>query len=191
MGIKVVTDAATEPVDATFAKLWTKIDGADDDDIIDLLITGARKAAESFCERYFVPRTIALHLDAFPTAEIELPRPPIIAIDHVKYYDGDGVLTTISSANYTFEQSHGDPPVRAWLLPASEYEWPSTQDVANAVEIQYQCGFSTCPWDVKEYICAHIASTYSQRESIARSDRVQKVVPFWIGKLDPYRIVGV
>ena len=191
MGFKIIADAASEPVTTSFAKLWTRIDGTTDDDIMDMLISGARKAAESYCERYFVSRTVELNLDAFPDGEIELPRPPVTSITHVKYIDSDGTLQTISSANYTFEQAHGDPTVRAWLLPAVDYEWPDTQDVANAVQVRYVCGYSSCPEDVKEYILAHVASSYGQRESIARSDRVQKVVPFWVGKLDPYRILGV
>lgn len=190
MGLKLITDAASEPITAAFAKLWTRIETDADDTIVDLLISGARRAAEQYCDRYFVARTAAVFLDAFPSHEIELPMPPIIAIDHVKYTDEDGAIQTISSANYTFEQAHGDPPQRAWLLPAYSYDWPTTLDAANVVEVQYQCGHATCPEPVKEYILAAVAATYGQRELIARSDRVQQIVPFLAAKLDPYRIGG-
>ena len=188
MGIQIVTDATSEPVTSTLAKLWTKIESDADDEIVSRLIKGARRAAEQYCGRYFAPRTVALYLDAFPTAEILLPHPPVIQVDSVKYYATDGTLTTIDSNNYTFEQAHGDPPVRAWLTPAYGYDWPATLEVANAVKVQYQCGFAACPDDVVEYILAHLAATYGQREAIARSDRVQQVVPFIRAKLDPYMI---
>lgn len=188
MGLQIVTDAATEPIDVATAKLWTRIDQSAEDTIVQMLITDARRGAEAVCERYFVPRTVALYLDAFPPGEIELLRPPIIQIDHVKYVASDGTLTTITSTNYTFEQAHGDPPARAWLVPAYGYDWPDTRDVANAVEIQYQCGFSTCPDDVKAYVAAAVAASYGQREVIAQADRIPKAVPFLVGKLDRYLI---
>lgn len=191
MGLKMVADATAEPITSTTAKLWTKIEDSADDAIVTMLIRGARRAAEAACERYFAPRTVALFLDAFPAAEIELKRPPIIQVDHIKYVNTAGVLTTISSSNYTFEQASGDPPQQAWVLPAYGYEWPATLDVANAVEVQYQCGYSTCPDEVIEYILAHLAATYGQREVIARSDRVQQVIPFIASKLDAYRIISI
>lgn len=191
MGIKLKTDATVEPVSTATAKLWTRIESDADDSIVAMLIKGARRAAEQYCGRYFAPRTVTLYLDAFPPAEIMLPRPPVIQVDSVKYVDTAGTLTTIASANYTCEQAHGDPPARAWLMPAYDYEWPETREVANAVEIQYQCGYATCPDDVVEYILAHLAATYGQREAIARSDRVQQVVPFIASKLDPYVIPSI
>ena len=47
------------------------------------------------------------------------------------------------------------------------------------------------PDEVIEYILAHLAATYGQREVIARSDRVQQVIPFIASKLDAYRIISI
>ena len=49
--------------------------------------------------RTLAETTFEAYLDAFPEDEtIELPRSPVSAVASVKYYDEDGVLTTLDAA---------------------------------------------------------------------------------------------
>lgn len=94
--------ANSEPVTVAEAKLHLRIDNADDDDLISVLITSARKWAEDYCDRTFVESKYTMELDSFygaigspiqfglkadgnniegrqgtvPNLDIELPRPP-------------------------------------------------------------------------------------------------------------------
>src|SRR3990172_7572349 len=61
-------------------------------------ITGARQLLERRLLRQFCTATWKLHLDHFP-AEIQIrDKLPIKSITHIKYYDANGTLTTLTPA---------------------------------------------------------------------------------------------
>lgn len=189
MGVKCIIEPTVEPVSVSDIKPHAKVDIDGDDALIARYIKAARKHAENLTERALAPATYRLSLDAFPDGGIQIPRPPVTAIVSIQYIDSAGVLQTIDSADYALD----DDQEPAWVLPAYGYTWPSTRDVANAVRVIFQAGYTAeqCPAPIAHYIEVVVAAMYAQREILAQADRVPKSVQFYDGLLDVYRVWGV
>jgi uncharacterized phiE125 gp8 family phage protein len=192
MGLKVITEPTVEPVTLAEAKLHCRVTGTDDDARITTMITAAREHAEQITGRSLAEQTLRLYLDAWPEyGDVELPRPPVTQINSVQYYDTAGALQSITSTNYALDDKR-DQDVH-WLLPADDYEWPDVNDVANAIIIEYEAGYTAenCPAAIKQYILASVAAMFDQAAALARSDRNPQPVKWIEGLLDRYRIVSV
>lgn len=186
MSLKLITPPALEPVTLAEANLHLRISGAAEDALITALITAARQHAEHITERAFVTQTWELALDAFPAAEIRLPKPALLSIVSVKYDDTAAVEQTLAGSAYTADV-HAQP---GWLLPAVGATWPGTLDAANAVRIRYTAGYGPAAADVpagiKAWMLLRIGALYRNREELA--DGRLAVPPFVDRLLDPYRI---
>ncbi len=183
MGLKVVTPPATEVVSLEEAKLHLRVTHTDEDAYIGTLISAARSMAEQLTERSIGEQTWLLQLDAIPD-EILLQYPPVIAVDSVQYRDTDGNMQTIDSADYTVDT--GLEP--SWILPGVDYEWPETDESANALQVMYRAGYSPtdCPPAIKQWILLKVGEMYENRE--ASTDRAASPMSFVDSLLDRYRI---
>lgn len=145
MGLKLIAGPAIEPITLAEARLHLRLDDdgdspaahPDDPWLATVGIPAARQYCEGWTERALAVQTLELALDAFPTAEIELARPPLIAIDSIIYVDANSTPQTISAANYVVD-TYQEP---GWVLPATTYVWPATAAVINAVKIRYSAGY--------------------------------------------------
>jgi uncharacterized phiE125 gp8 family phage protein len=145
------------------AKAHLNVDYADDDTLIQAMIDAATAHCDGpggFLGRAIVEQTWELVLDEFPENEIRIPLPPLIAVQSVKYDDGDGVEQTISSGDYTVDTA-SEP---GWVLPEASGTWPATFDGINAVRIRYRAGYLTVPSDIKAAILLYVGSLYANRE---------------------------
>ena len=97
---KVKTEPSIEPISVEDVKEFARIDGTDEDEFIDVLISSVRRNAESYLGRAFIQQTIRLVMDFWPDGVINLPRPPLISIDKVATLDEDDDETEYSSDNY-------------------------------------------------------------------------------------------
>jgi uncharacterized phiE125 gp8 family phage protein len=130
-------------------------------------ITGARQLIERRLRRQLCTATWKLQLDEFP-AIIEIgDKLPIKSITHIKYYDANGTLTTLTATtDYQVDYASEQRPAR--IMPAYGTTWPSTRaDTFNAVEIQFTCGYggaSSVPQAIKNGMLLLIANWYENRE---------------------------
>ncbi len=128
------------------AELTEKIQGITDD-------------VEHDTGRALIRQTWALTLDRFDGA-IKLAHPPLISVEHVKFYDAAGALQTLDPQDYQVD-SVSEP---AFIVPAPGKSWPATAARINAVEVQYVCGYGLddvrVPPGIKEYILGMIENHY-------------------------------
>lgn len=184
-----VTDATVEPITLAQAKLWTRVDTGDEDSLFEsLCIPAARQDAERRMNRTILPTTWRRHDDAFPSGPcIRLHYPLLISVAHVKYYDPDGVLQTLSPSSYTPDTT--SEPARLCLAPGAS--WPATQaGRANAVEIEYQAGWpdaAAVPATIKQWIALFAATLFNNRELLAQGVIVSDI-KFADGLLDGYKV---
>jgi uncharacterized phiE125 gp8 family phage protein len=186
MSLITITPPATEPVTLAEARLHLKVDSTDDDTLISALITAMREQAEHRTGRAFITQTLELVLDGF-SADLELPRPPALAITSVKYYDNTGALQTLDAANYSID-SNMEP---GWLIPAYGMSWPSTYSTPNAVRVRYTAGYgaaSDVPESIKTWIKMALSTIYNQRDSIIDGRFGEIPRDFFAAFLDPYVI---
>jgi uncharacterized phiE125 gp8 family phage protein len=186
MSLKLITPPALEPVTLAEAKLHLRVDNATEDALIAALITAAREHAEHVTERAFITQTWELALDAFPCAEIRLPKPALLSIVSVKYDDAAAVEQTLGGSAYTID-THAQP---GWLLPAYNTTWPTTLAAANALRIRYTAGYgaaaSAVPAGIKAWMLLRLGNLYRNREELVDGRMVQ---PSFVDRLlDPYRV---
>jgi uncharacterized phiE125 gp8 family phage protein len=137
---------------------------------IQRVIAAVRDRAELATQRALPLQTWDLVLDDFPSCGwIEIPKPPLVSITHVKYRDGSGVLQTWAASNYIVEAPAGPRPRRGRVSLAYGISWPSTYGQAGDVTVRFVCGWST-PADVPPLLRAamlmDLTTLYEHRDSI-------------------------
>lgn len=165
MSARQISPPVGLPVPLTAAISKARADGADMEAEVELEVRGIAGQVEHEIGRALVEQTWAVTLDAFPPA-IKLPMAaPLIAVVSVKFVDADGQLQTLDPQDY-FVDSVSEP---AYVMPAPGRSWPATAVRANAVEVQYRCGYgpdhAAVPAAIQSYILGRLEAVYSQGEN--------------------------
>lgn len=181
MALKLIIPPATEPVTTAEAKSHLRIDGIDEDDVIEGFIVAAREDCEDFQNRAFITQTWELTLDCWPRFPLKLPKAPLISVSSIKYFDTENVETTLDASNYFVDID--SEPGRVDLgynicLPTTVLR------PINAVKIQYVCGYGAVddvPKAVKQAILLMVGHFYENRE--ATSDKKMEELPMAVCSL--------
>ena len=162
--LKLITPPKFEPVTVAEAKLHARIDETEDDTLVADLIATAREMAETYTRRVFVTQTWQALLDQFPRSNaLELPKPPLFSVTHIKTYDDSDTPATLAPSNYFVDTA--TEPGRIVLRDAAS-SWPSVDRVANGVEIQFVAGYgqpSAVPNSIKQGILQILMHLYDNR----------------------------
>jgi len=137
--------------------------------MLPLLIASARASAEAATSLALMTQTLDLYLDAFPAAEIILPRSPLQSVTSITYTDTDGATQTLAASEYLVDTASAPPRI----VPAYGKSWPSTRQQINAVKVRFVCGHTdaaSVPADVKAWMLLSIGTAYEHRESIATGE---------------------
>lgn len=146
--ISIETQPVLEPVSLVEAKAHLRVDSTDEDTLISSLIVAARQWCESYLDRAFILRKLAVKLDTFP-AEIELPFPPIATSGTtttvtVTYTLEAGTTATLSADSFRVDRT-STPGVVRQLYAGS---WPGHLADYNAVSVSYWAGYGSEGSDV-------------------------------------------
>lgn len=167
MQLKIHTEPAQEPITATEAKEFARIDTTVEDLVIEGLIKAARIHAEAYTRRQFVTATWNAWLDGWPGKNyIELPLGRLQSVVSVVYTDSDAVAATlVPNTEYLVDTNSEKGKI---FLPYGE-TWPSfTPFPVNAIAIRFICGFgdrSAVPMAIKTAIKMIFADMYGNREA--------------------------
>lgn len=180
------TPPSAEPVTLSEAKLYSRITGSREDDLITAFIKSARQKAEDYCNSSFITQTWILSMDNSPSSsQLELPRGPLQSISSVKYYDSDYAEQTLSSDEYYAIINGFRNNGRLQLK--SGYSWPTSLREADNFKVEYVVGYgdaaSDVPEAIKTGIKAIISDLYENREKV--QDRIP---PLARASLQPYKI---
>jgi Phage gp6-like head-tail connector protein len=97
------------------------------------------------------------------TGVIDIPKPPLISITSVKYYDFNGVLQTVDPTTYNV--SLGIP---GRIQPAYSKVWPISRPTIDSVQVTFAAGMGATPADVSDAVKAAmkllIGHWYENRE---------------------------
>ncbi|WP_323142717.1 head-tail connector protein [Massilia phyllosphaerae] len=113
--------------------------------------------AETETNRLIMEQTWELTLDAFPAERsIKLYKPPLLAVDWVKFYDVNGEQRTLDPADYQADVKT-DP---GYVVLKPGRAWPATADMIGAVEVRFRCGYganaSAVPDGISGFILARV-----------------------------------
>jgi uncharacterized phiE125 gp8 family phage protein len=160
MSLRLITPPAALAVSLEAARLSARLDGPEADVELRQVIGQHTRDAEHETGRALVAQTFRLTLDKFPPA-FRLEHPPILVVEHIKFYDTDGVRQTLHPDDYLVD-AESEP---GEIVPAPGRAWPATQGRINAVEVQYSCGYgvddSTVPDEIKGYILGKVAEHFA------------------------------
>jgi len=161
----VVTPPAAEALMLGEVKAHLRIDGNDEDELLQSLVAVAREHLERTTGLVLIGRTMRLYLDFWPASgAIEIAHGPVRAVAEIRIYDDRGVETVVDLSGHVLDEAAR--PARLWLRSR-----PSPRQAMNGIEIDFTAGFGDTGADVpdtlKRAMLTHIALMYEFRGAVA------------------------
>ncbi|MDR3512633.1 MAG: head-tail connector protein [Caulobacteraceae bacterium] len=112
---------------------------------------------------------------------IELPRPPLQAVAFVKTYDDDDVATAMDPATYYVDTTS----TVGRIVRRREVTWPQACRTADAIEIQWTCGYGETADDVpepfKQAALLLVSHWFVNRDAVVGVDNRDSSTPLPLG----------
>ena len=164
--VRIVTDMTAEPVELSEVKNFCKVTGTQDDALITLLTTSARKALEKYTSSSFGEKTIHAYWQQIPGDWIvELPYGPIISVDAIYKIDEQGTeeALTLNTDYYVI----GDQDFKIKL----EQFWSTGYTVSRSLRVEYTAGYGNSateplPDELRMAIMKQVSTDYNFRDNI-------------------------
>lgn len=175
-----VTDAATEPVTVEEMRAHLRLTGPEEDAAIAGFIKAARSHVEQVTRRALIAQSWRLYLDAWPQGRvIRFPVAPVLSVQDVTVFDGNGVPDTLSPDVWQLDRSSVPERLKIKLgagVPASQM---------MAAEVDFTAGYGNGPEDVPEEFRQAIrllaAHWFENRE--AGTELAEATLPFGLDRL--------
>jgi len=180
-GLTIVTAATANPVSATEFRDYTRIDDNVDTALIFAIIGAATKFCEEYTNRSFVTQTLRLSLDGIAEYDqriqdgfytgpfqtfyknfIEIPKPPLISVTSIKFFDDSDTESTWATSNYYIDNV--SEPARVILRDGGAY--PTDLRNANGIQVNYTAGYgaaSAVPEAIRVAIMQYALNLYEHR----------------------------
>lgn len=182
---KVTTEPSTEPVTNDEVKIYARIDGSSEDDLIDSFITAVRQATEKYLGRALITQTITTVFDSWYSDIIILPRPPLVSVTELRTIDEDNNTTAYSSDNY-YIQTKSEPG--SLVIKFDKIPPDNTDRFHGGYEIEYVAGYGIdddVPSAIKLGITLWVADVYENRVPISEPPGIVQTI------MAPYRIIPI
>lgn len=179
MSWKLITPPVGLAVSMVEARLAARVDVEEDgtsplDGEIERAIRTYTSEAEGETNRAIIEQTWRLTLDRFNGA-IELRRPPLLQVVHVKFYDAAGAQQTLDPQDYQVD-GESEP---GYIVPATGTAWSATAARINAVEVQIRCGYgpdhTSVPASISGFILARL-SEHFQSGGQPKNEHVKRLL---------------
>ncbi len=184
--IETLVPPATEALTLDAVRAHLRLDGTDEDGLLQALIPAARQACESSLSKRLITQTIRMTLDQpYPITRLSVG--PVQSVRRIDYIGLDGQLTQM--------------PASAWRLSGDRLapmdEWPMIGAPIGGFRIEYVTGFGDSPDDIPAPIrlgmLMLIAHWYENREATVVTQSLQAVnLPLGVAALwAPFRRMRV
>ena len=194
MALTIVTEPTVEPLDLEEIEDHLRLSDTstgEEDVVIQSYIKAARRYCERIQNRAYLHQTWDLILDTWPEGDyIEIPRPPLVSVTHVKYFDTDETEATMSSGLYYVDTN--SEPGRVHLQYGET--WPTeTLRPANGVAVRFVAGYgsvsSLVPAEIKQALKLLVGHMYERREATDLKE-VLEITPgamdlLWLDRIVP------
>lgn len=140
MAIKIISPPSVEPITLEEAKQHLRVDGNDDDLLIQSLIKQAREWCEDYQNRKYITQTLDFVLDTFPNgnAIVFNSCSPVQKVESIKYYDENRQEYLFDESNYIADL---DGFVNRAVLDRGK-QWPKIElQSVNAVRVRVVAGY--------------------------------------------------
>ena len=180
-GLTIVTAATANPVSLTEFRDYARIDDNVDTSLIFAIIGAATRFCEEYTNRSFVTQTLRLSLDGIGEYDqqiqdgfytgpfqtfyknfIEIPKPPLISVSSIKFFDDSDTESTWATSNYYIDNV--SEPARVILRDGGAY--PTDLRNANGIQVNYTAGYgaaSAVPEAIRVAIMQYGLNLYEHR----------------------------
>ena len=139
--------------------------------ITDVLIPAVRQRCEAATGRQLRVVTFDWTLDGygFPGGVIEVPRPPLLDVVHMKHYDSTGTLQTlVLDTDYIVQAINSEKAARGRIALPYGRSWPTVRGQMGDVTIRFRAGYGAAggpqvPAFLKLAMLQHAANAYRYR----------------------------
>jgi hypothetical protein len=180
--VSVSASADSPAVSLADMKLFLRVDGTGDDDIITAYIATATEAVKQYLRQAVLTETFVFKADGFTDAygddrllalgpgvhtasrpyilgggeTLDLPFPPLQSVTSIVTYDRGNNASTYSASRYQVDLTSG----RIYLNEGET--WPSDLRAQDAVEVTYVAGYGSgsTPTPILEAIRMYVQSMY-------------------------------
>lgn len=176
------------PVTLDEAKQQLRVDGDDEDEIIERMIAAATELCEKETNTILASASMIYTQKTWPWGaycEIQLPVMPIRDVESVTYIDEDGVEQTVAPENYTLNEDDGT------IIFSKSYNYPTLKHTRNAVRVYFDAGYDPpeqtgsgddpslkCPEIARQAILLTLGNWYANREGV--TDKSMSELPVGI-----------
>ena len=156
-----------EPVTLEEAKAHLRIDYNAEDALITSYIAVAREHCEVVTGLALAPATWEARLGSFPEGAIELPHPPLLEVESVRYTAPGGTEVTLEPEAYRVDTAI-EPGV---ITPVGN--WPRGTDV----RIRYRAGYEDgkIPHAARQAILLLVGQWHAHREAVVTGTTATEV----------------
>ncbi len=187
--LSVITEPTEYPVTVSEIKEFARIDGNDEDSILETFLSGVVNNVENYLGRALITRTYKLIMDEWNQREIELMYPPLISVSSVNTVDESNVETVYDSDYYYVITE--SIPGRLIIKKDSDMPTNTERDYAG-FNIKYIAGYgsaSSVPKQIKIAIMQWVTMIYEKR-SMTSNEVLENEPPPEVAKiLRPFRII--
>jgi len=152
-GLTRLVKPAAEPLSLAEAKLFLRVDGADEDSLITDMIAAVREAAEAYLHKSLITQSWGVRFESYAPTCAALSHGPVQSITDVKSIDKSGMETVIDSGIY-----HISAARRAIHCGSVE--------LGHEVRSHYDTGYGDAvdvPEAIRQGMLMHLASLYENR----------------------------
>lgn len=165
----LIAGPAVEPLTLSQTKIFLKIDGTDDDELVTTLIAAARLMVEAAAGRVLINQTWRLVLDEWPWERVlRLPVAPVGSIAAARVFDAVGTPQAMAANVLVLEQGN-DPPLIRIALPS-----PPIGRLARGLEIDVVAGYGPAATDVpaplRQAVLRLVARWFENRGDVVSRD---------------------
>lgn len=206
-GLSVTTEATVDPVSSQEMRDFARLDDSIDTNFLNSFVKAATILCEEYTNRSFINRTLRLHLDGVAEIDttlsdgfhegpyqlyfnnyLELPKPPLVSVSSIKYFDEDDTENTWATSNYHVDAESA--PARIVLKDGGA--WPTSLRKVNGIQVNYVSGYGDSRSNVPETIRVAIMQTALNMYEHRGEDEKQgfgtgiKLLPVVANLLSPY-----
>jgi uncharacterized phiE125 gp8 family phage protein len=172
-----VTAPSASPISLAEAKAQMRVEGTDEDTVIQRLIDAAVAFVDVQGALGFAMMTQTWGQWIGPNpSTVSLLLGPVQSVSAIKYYDTNGTLQTATLADFNVFGT----PNRITITPKTGKAWPITQTRDDAIKIEYVVGYgdtsSSVPQTVRHALMMLVAHWYENRETSAEKSMTE--VPY-------------
>ena len=145
---KVIEEPSTEPVTLAELKTFARLDGEDENTLLESFIITARDQIERYLNISLISKKYEIYMDQWNTRDLVMPYSPVISIDSIKEIQEDGTENEVNTDIYFLLETL---PSRIIINDNESMTYSDTRTIGWD-RIQYTAGYGTAASDVPDAI---------------------------------------